>query len=115
MLNTDMLHETISKIEAKLRNSPSLKEERRSELLALLATLKSEVAALRDLNDEQAESIAGFAEVSTHEATRVQKNPELLKMSVQGLASSVNGFEKSHPELVAVVNRICTTLSNMGI
>lgn len=110
-----MLHETISKIEAKLRTANSIKEEHRSELLGLLSTLKNEVGALSRTHDEQAQSIAGFAELSAHEATRAKKDPELLKVSLQGLASSVDGFEKSHPELVGIVNRICTTLSNMGI
>jgi hypothetical protein len=110
-----MLNDTISKIEAKLRSSNSIKEEQRSELLGLLSTLKSEMASLSRTHDEQARSIAGFAEVSAHEATREEKNPELLKLSIQGLSSSVEGFENSHPRLVALVNRISTTLSNMGI
>lgn len=111
----NMLNDTISKIEAKLQNSSSITGEQRTELLHLLSTLKKEVAALSRTHDEQAQSIAGFAELSTHEATREEKNPELLKLSVQGLSSSVDGFEKSHPQLVALVNRICTALSNMGI
>ena len=110
-----MLNDTISKIEAKLQNSSSIKEEQRSELLNLLSTLKREISALSGTHDEEAESIAGFAELSAHEATRAEKNPELLKLSVQGLSSSVEGFEKSHPQLVGLVNRIATTLSNMGI
>ena len=110
-----MLHETLSKIETKLRDAQSIKDEQRSELLSLVSTLKNEIAGLSRTHDEQAQSIAGFAEVSAHEATRTEKNPELLKVSLQGLASSVDGFEKSHPELVGIVNRICTTLSNMGI
>ncbi len=110
-----MLEETISKIESKLQTTGAIKEENRSELLELVSTLKKEVAALSKTHDEQAESIAGFANVSAHEATRQEKNPELLKVSLQGLSSSVEGFEKSHPELVAIVNRICTTLSNMGV
>ena len=110
-----MLEETISKIEAKLQTTGAIKEEHRSELLELVSTLKNEVAALSTTHDEQAKSIAGFAEISAHEATRQEKNPKLLKVSLQGLSSSVEGFEKSHPELVAIVNRICTTLSNMGV
>ncbi len=110
-----MLEETISKIEAKLQTTGAIKEEQRSELLELVSTLKNEVAAFSETHDEQAKSIAGFAEISTHEATRQEKNPELLKVSLQGLSSSVEGFEKSHPKLVAIVNRICTTLSNMGV
>ena len=110
-----MLNDTISKIEAKLQNSSSLKEEQKTEFLGLLTTLKREIAALSRTHDEQARSIAGFAEVSAHEATREEKNPELLNLSILGLSSSVQGFEKSHPQLVGIVNRVCTTLSNMGI
>ena len=110
-----MLHDTISKIEARLKNSGTIRDEQRAELLGLLATLKGEINSLSDTHGERAQSIAGFTQVSTHEATREEKNPELLKLSVQGLASSVAGFEKSHPDLVALVNRIATTLSNMGI
>jgi hypothetical protein len=32
-----------------------------------------------------------------------------------GLSASVEGFEKSHPKLVEIVNRICTALSGLGI
>ncbi len=110
-----MLHETITKIEARLRNAGSIKEDQRSELLKLVSTLKSEIASLSRTHDEQAQSIAGFTEISAHEATREEKNPELLKLSLQGLSSSVEGFEKSHPQLVGLVNRIAITLSNMGI
>jgi len=110
-----MLNDTISKIEARLQSSTSIRGEQRTELLNLLSTLKGEIASLSRTHDEQAQSIAGFAEVSAHEATREEKNPELLKLSVQGLSSSVEGFENSHPRLVGLVNRICTTLSNMGI
>ena len=107
--------DTISQIEAKLLDAPALKEEHRAELLKLLATLRSEVASLSQTDAEQARSIAGYAEVSAHEATREEKNPELLKHSLDGLSSSVTGFEESHPKLVQIVNRICTTLSNLGI
>lgn len=110
-----MLLDTLSKIEAKLQNAHSIKEEQRNELLKLVTTLKSEVTSLSRTHDEQAQSIAGFTQLSAHEATREEKNPELLQLSLKGLSSSVDGFEKSHPQLVALVNRICTTLSNMGI
>ena len=71
-----------------------------------LATLKSEVAALSKTHSEQAESIAGFTEVSTREATREQKNPHLLELSLDGLTASVEEFESSHPKLVQIVNSI---------
>jgi len=34
---------------------------------------------------------------------------------VEGLASSVRGFEVSHPRLVQIVDRLALALSNMGI
>ena len=110
-----MIEETVGKIEAKIQSADSIKEERRSELLHLLGTLKAEVAELSKTHGEQAESIAGFTELSAHEATRSEQNPDLLKLSLQGLSSSVEGFEESHPRLVRIVNAISHTLSNLGI
>jgi len=110
-----MIEETIGKIEARIEGAEAIKEERRRELLQLLGTLKAEVAALSQTHGEQAQSIARFTEVSTHEATRAEQNPELLKLSLEGLGSSVRGFEESHPRLVQIVNAISSTLSNLGI
>lgn len=112
-----MIQETISKIEARLRESELNKGSARDkeELLALLASLKSEVAELSATQAEQAQSIAGFTAVSAHEATRETPNRELMDLSLRGLASSVQGYEQSHPRLVQLVNSICTTLSNLGI
>lgn len=110
-----MIHDTIGKIEERLRTSDAIKGENKTELLQLLATLKAEVSTLSRTHSDQAQSIAGFTAVSTHEATRTQKDPELMELSIRGLSSSVEGFEESHPKLVQVVNSICTTLSNLGI
>ena len=110
-----MIRDTIGKIEERLRGAESVNEANRAELLGLLATLKAEVSHLSQTDAEHAQSIAGFTAVSTHEATREEKNPELVALSLRGLSSSVQGFEESHPKLVQVVNSICTTLSNLGI
>jgi hypothetical protein len=110
-----MIEDTVSKIEAKIQGADTIKDERKRELLELLGTLKSEVAKLSETHGEQAQSIAGFTELSAHEATRAEQNPELLELSLKGLSSSVGGFEKSHPRLVQIVNAISNTLSNLGI
>src|SRR3974377_1489850 len=110
-----MIEDTIGKIEAKIQNADTIKEDRRQELLQLLGTLKSEVAELSKTHGEQAESIAGFAELSTHEATRSEQNPQLLNLSLKGLNSWVQELEKSHPRLVQLVTAISNTLSNLGI
>jgi hypothetical protein len=109
-----MIEKTISELEAKVRNSTA-GDERKQELLDLLGRLKSEVAKLETTDSERAGSIAGFTQVSTHEATRQNKNPDMLEHSVAGLRSSVEGFEQSHPKLVQIVDSLSKTLSNWGI
>ena len=110
-----MIEKTIGEIEAKIRGAEVVSDEHKRELLQLLGQLKSEVGTLAKTDAEQANSIAGFTQVSAHEATRTQQNPQLLDHSIQVLRSSVDGFEKSHPKLVQIVNAISNTLSNLGI
>jgi len=110
-----MIHDTIGKIEERLRRADAVNDSSKTELLGLLATLKTEISDLSRTDADKAQSIAGFTAVSAHEATREEKNPELMELSLKGLTSSVEGFEESHPKLVQVVNSISTTLSNLGI
>lgn len=107
-----MIRDTISKIEARLQDTSACSDEVRAELLQLLGELKREIT---NVDEERARSIAGHTEQVTAQVTDEARNPELLKRSLQELSASVDGFEKSHPGLVQVVNRICTTLSNIGI
>jgi hypothetical protein len=110
-----MIDSTLEMIETKIHNGKHLSEKDKSELLRLIVSLKAEITELSKTRQEEAESIAGFVERSTHEAGRRTKNPELLKLSIDGLSASVKGFEASHPKLVESVNYICTALANMGI
>ena len=110
-----MIQETLSKIEARIRKLSSLRDENKAELLSLLARLKSEIGELSKTHSEEAQSITAFTEVSTHEAARQQRNPELLKLSLEGLSASVQQFETSHPRLVETVNAISLMLSNSGV
>ena len=110
-----MIEKTISEIETKISGAESVSPERRQELLKLLGTLKAEVAELSKTNVEQADSIAGFAQLSAHEATRAEQNPQLRELSLQGLRSSVEDLEQSHPRLAQIVNSISKTLSDLGI
>jgi ABC-type transporter Mla subunit MlaD len=110
-----MIRDTITKIEAKLQQSSAVSPESRQELLELLAQLKTEIGTLAQSDARQAEAIAGHTEFSTQEAISDEKNPEMLQRSLDELSQSVQGFENSHPRLVEIVNRIATTLSNLGI
>ena len=110
-----MIEKTISEIETKISGAETVSPERRRELLQLLATLKAEVAKLSKTDEEKADSIAGFAQLSAHEAMRTEQNPQLRELSLQGLRSSVEDLEQSHPQLTQIVNRISKTLSDLGI
>jgi hypothetical protein len=110
-----VIEKTIVQIEARIKEAKSLNDAKKTELLELLSALKAEVSGLSETHAEQTRSIAGFTDVSVHEAIREEKNPQLLSLSLQGLSTSVEGFESSHPKLVGIVNGICHTLSNIGI
>jgi SMC interacting uncharacterized protein involved in chromosome segregation len=85
-----MIENTIGELEAKIRALESA-GGKKSELLQLLAQLKSEI----------------------HE--REQQRLKPLKHSVDELRGAVDGFEQSHPKLVQIVNNISNTLANWGI
>ena len=112
---TSVIEETIKQIEARIHSAETLTPEKRSELVELLAKLKTEAGELAKTHGEQAQSIVGFAQLTAHEATRTEQDPKLLDLSLEGLRSSVQEFEKSHPRLAHIVNTISTTLSNSGI
>jgi len=110
-----MIEDRIQNIEAQINRNGNIPAETRNELLALLAALRSEVAALPETREEEAGSIARFAEASAHEATRSEKKPELLEAALSGLKGSVEGFEASHPALAETLNRLALILANMGM
>jgi hypothetical protein len=110
-----MAKDTLDEIKRKIEANSALKEKDRAELLRLLASLKTSVEDLARTHAEHAQSIAGFLERSTEEATRREKNPALMKLALEGLSTSVKGFEVTHRRLVEDVNYICVVLGNMGI
>ena len=103
-----MIENTLGEIEARIHQAGAVSPEQKRELIQLLATLAQ-------TNGDSADSITGFAKISTYEATRADQNPQLRELSVRGLRSSVDGFEQSHPKLVQIVNSISNTLANLGI
>jgi hypothetical protein len=110
-----MIQETITQIEARMKEAKSLNDEKKREILNLLSTLKTGVSKFSKTHPEHTQSISSFAEVSIHEAIREEKNPQLLKLSLRRLSTSVEGFESSHPKLVGIVNSIGLTLSKSGM
>jgi len=109
-----MLDETIARLQAELEGA-DVGPEKKAELLRLLASLRAEVGQLARTDAEQATSIAAFAQLSAHEATRARPRRELLEVSLTGLRKSVREFEQTHPRLVEAVGSLATSLSNLGV
>jgi methylase of polypeptide subunit release factors len=110
--DTVMIQDTIAELEARLQRA-EVNPERKAELLQLISLLKSELA-------ERGETQADLAHEApesdfTDDQLREQRQAELSLLSLDEISDSVTRFEKSHPQLVHVVNRICQTLSNLGI
>jgi hypothetical protein len=110
-----MIQDRLDKIEERIKQSKEVKEIDKAELLTILTILRTEIAELSQTHYEHAESIVGFADLSTHEAIRREKSPTLVHLSIEGLTSSVQEFEISHPRLSGIINRLSSMLSNLGI
>ncbi len=109
------MRDTIQNIEKRIEQSQAIPKESKAELLRMMKDLDREVQTLSQTNRDEAASVAGFASAATHEATRKEKNPSLLKIALDGLSKSVEQFEQSHPTLVETVHNITATLSNYGL
>lgn len=80
-----------------------------------ISELEAKIRAEIGHGDRQREALQLLEKLKTQLAEREKQNLAPLKNSVEELRSSVAGFEQSHPQLVAIVNRISSTLANFGI
>jgi len=110
-----MIEGSFQKLKAQLSESTELSSEHRTELSKLVENLEQEMKELSQTRPDDSSSISGYAQLSTLEAMRGSKRPELLKHSLDGLSASVAGLESEHPKITALVERMCSLLSNMGI
>lgn len=109
-----MIKDTISRIEARLKDA-QISDTEKEGLLKLLEELRGELEGIAANNAEKASSVASFAEIATREGTRGEKDPELLEHATDGLNKSIRSFESEHPELSRIVGQICDFLSGTGI
>ena len=110
-----MTDEHIEKTKSAIASAGNIPADRKAELLDLLSKLKSEIAKVSQTHHEDARSIARLVEASAHEATRAQPKPESIRHPLRKLKQSVENFEASHPELVALVTEYTAFLAAVGI
>jgi DNA repair exonuclease SbcCD ATPase subunit len=99
-----MIEDTIARLEQQLRKAQTLPPSERRELEKLLAELKAELAAARESGG-----------IPENVPARRDDRKDDDTSPLDKLAESVAEFENTHPQLVAIVNRISTILANMGI
>ena len=110
-----MIDETLNTMQQRITNAPSIRDEKKEELLSLISTLRSEISELRETSESDAEAITTLADDSASKAASDEANEEEVLSATEKLKRSVEDFEASHPKLFDTVNSISTTLSNMGI
>lgn len=110
-----MIQKTIEHLEEKLKDSNQVPKESQEELLKLFKQLKEEVNTLAESELDKAKIIALHTDSSAKAAIEPNTEANLLENSINDFKKSIGEFEATHPKLVESVNRICTTLSNMGI
>jgi prefoldin subunit 5 len=110
-----MTDKHIDKVRSTLEAADHIPTEQKAELLDRLSKVKPALAEVAQTHQEGAQSIATLVEKSTQEATRKDKQPEILDRALHRLKRSVEQFEASHPHLVASVNEYSTLLSALGI
>ena len=110
-----MTDKRIEKIKLAVESAENIPANKKAELLRLLSKLQPAIAKVSETHHEHAQSIASLVEASTHEATRIKKKPQQTKTLLHELKQSVENFEASHPELVALVTEYSAFLAAVGI
>lgn len=110
-----MIHKTIEQLKSKVASTARLSETEKDEIASVIELLSKEVHDLRKTYPEDAQSIADFANVSTGESLKKEKNRDLHELSLKGLEASIKKFEISHPGLTSAVNTFCQKLADLGI
>jgi hypothetical protein len=96
-----MVKPLLEQLRSKVEQASGLTDSTKAELLKLVADLENQANRTRIQNAKDAAAAApGSTESRDH---------------LERLVASVDGLEASHPEITALVNRIATTLGNMGI
>jgi len=109
-----MALETLDRIQARVDAAPAISDEAREELTALVQQLRGEIECLPDAQSEDARSLAGFAELSAFEATRVSTSPDLLETGLDGVRHVVETLQERHPRLAEVANNFAMAIGRMG-
>lgn len=98
-----MIRERIEKLEHALRESATLSDEAKADLLARLAEIKAEAVNVPAPEDRALPVVSSIPD----------QGP--ITPIINELSASIEGMETSHPRLTQLTNQLAMTLANMGI
>jgi ABC-type transporter Mla subunit MlaD len=110
-----MALDRLGHLEARIHESHELSPQQKEELLRLVSELKEAMAAFSTTHEAHAPSRTRVTDTAAAETARQDTPQHPLRSAMDDVATSVEAFEASHPELVNAVNQISTLLANMGI
>ena len=102
-----MIDDLLKELRAAVGGASGLSESAKAELLQHVAAMENCAE-----NPETAGETDGTAGAGGS-GEAVEQHP--LHQPLEGLMTSIEGFEASHPGITSAVNRIATALANMGI
>jgi hypothetical protein len=110
-----LIKSTLERLKRNIVELENSHPEWSKETSALIERLQNEILELEGTDADTALSITNFTQSSVHETIRTDPSIEMRDLSLSALQKSIYGFETSHPELVHIINGICTRLSQLGI
>ncbi len=102
-----MIDDLLKELRAAVGGASGLSESAKAELLQHVAAMEHCTDNSGTAGETDATPGAGGSGATT------EQHP--LNQPLEGLRTSIEGFEASHPAITSAVNRIATALSNMGI
>jgi len=102
-----MIDELLKELRTAVDGAGGLSESAKAELLSHVGAMEA-CAATSGSSDDSGAPGAGGDPDATGEG-------HAFRQPLEGLVTSIEGFEASHPAITALVNRIATALGNMGI
>lgn len=105
----------LARLTRLMERAENLEGSVRDELLAATRDMAHALEPVYESGPEQARSVAQFAEVAGHEATKASPDPGLLDVALQGLNRAALPVEEREPGLAEIVGRFAQMLANLGI
>ena len=108
-----MLKDTLNQLEQQVRDSASLAEGRKVELLDLIVELRKEVKTLEKEHADKAQQLVQ----QTHDTMQhaLSGDAKQVELTSHGLERSIEEFELSHPKFYNAIKALAIRITGLGV